>query len=710
MSRLRFATRLLLVIACVAIVSMGVSFAISYHDTANLSSYSRGVNGQLGDVASKRSKSALIEQAESYLVRLASAQANRYNASIKVIQQDVSSVASFMTGLYGGPDVIPAQAKPSSPMPRLHLLVAPGVVASPEINHEKTLLGNAYFLFRQIQEANPDVQAVYVGTATGLYFDYSDTSGPKPGYDPRKRPWYAAALAGSGVVATGVYTDPSTGQLTTTFAQAFRGPDGAVRGVVAVDVYENSLISNLNALRIGGSGFAFLFDSGHNLIAHTQYFSQDVGFTQAPKGQYKEILASMAEGEFGVRREQVEGRDFYVAYAPLPATRWSLGVGVPYQEVVAGALAMDADIQSQTHVADQQMRAQLNDLIKRYALVMIAALAVVVAISIGISRRITRPLTKLAKGVAEVGRGNLDAKIDIARKDEIGALADSFNTMTDDLKAHIANLASITAEKERINADLRIATDVQADMLPKVVPPYSDREDLQIADFMKASREVGGDFYDFFFLDAEQTKIALVIADVSGKSVPAALFMVVAKTLMRSNRDLAPDEVLTVVNNQLCVDNNSSMFVTMHYSVLEIASGTYCYASAGHNPVVIHRANSNTTSYLDVKPAPPLGVFPNRTYECHSLTLEPGDALLLYTDGVTEAFNTKSQMYGTTRLTDDLAGLIDAPAQDVVDGIHHMVEDFADGEPQSDDITMLFCRYTGARRPGESRLLGDQLK
>jgi sigma-B regulation protein RsbU (phosphoserine phosphatase) len=229
-----------------------------------------------------------------------------------------------------------------------------------------------------------------------------------------------------------------------------------------------------------------------------------------------------------------------------------------------------------------------------------------------------------------------------------------------------------------------------------VLPPYSGRDDLQIAAFIKEAREVGGDFYDFFFLDDEQTKIALVIADVSGKSVPAALFMVVAKTLIKSKINLPPHEVLSVVNNLLCADNKSSMFVTLLYSVLEIASGTYSYASAGHNPAVIHRASSRTASYLDVKPAPPLGVFPNITYECQSLTLAPSDALLLYTDGVTEAFNRQSEMYGPTRLTGDLAGWIDEPAPDVLAGIYHAVEDFADGEPQSDDITMLFCRYTRA--------------
>jgi phosphoserine phosphatase RsbU/P len=699
MNRLSFATRLLLVTSGIAIATMSTSFAISYHDMSDLSRYSREVNRQLGGVASQRSESALIAQAESYLVMLAHSQANRYNASIEGIKREVGSVASFMAELYANHDVTPARTGPASPLPGAHFLVAPGVAASTVIDREKTLIGNAYFLFRHIQQAVPIVQSVYVGTKTGIYFDYSDSAGPGPGYDPRTRPWYTSALAGRGVVATGVYEDAATGRPTTTFAQAFRGPDGTVRGVVAIDVFLSSLISHLDALRIGETGFAFLLDDHRNFIAHTQYFSADLSTAQASKGQYGEILSSMASGESGVRRAHVNGKDFYVAYAPLQATHWSLGVGVPYQEVVAGALAMDAAIGSQTNVANEQMHAQLSDLIKRYALLMVVALAVAVAVAIGIAKKITRPLTKLAAGVADVGRGNLDAKIDIATKDEIGALADSFNTMTEDLKTHIANLSSITAEKERINADLRIATDVQADMLPKVLPPYSDRDDLQIAAFIKPAREVGGDFYDFFFLDDEQTKIALIIADVSGKSVPAALFMVVAKALIKNNRDLAPDEVLKVVNNLLCVDNNSSMFVTMYYSVLEIAPGTYCYASAGHNPIVIHRGNSRTVSYLDVKPAPPLGVLPSTSYECHSLTLEPGDALLLYTDGVTEAFNRKSEMYGPTRLTDDLAALIDEPAQDVVDGIYHAVENFADCEPQSDDITMLFCRYTRTRDP-----------
>ena len=620
MSRLRFATRLLLLTCSIAIVSMTASFVISYQNMSDLSGSSAQVSRNLAVVASQRSKGALIAQAETYLVQLARAQASRYNASIDGIERQVSSVASFMTELYDNHASL-ASTGPGRPMPGVHLLVAPGVAPSAAIDREEAMLGNAYVLFRHIQQSVPAVQSVYVGTETGLYFDYSDTGGPGRGYDPRTRPWYNSAIAGKRSRDDRRLPGPLDERAHDHVRRGIPGPSGTIRGVVAIDVYVSSLIDQLNAVRTGRTGFAFLLDDHRNFIAHTQYIPANLAAARRSQDQYGEIISAMWEGKSGVQLARVNGKNFYVAYAPLQATHWSLAVGVAYQQVVGGALAVYGAIASQSRVADQQMSAQLGDLIERYALLMVVALAVLVAVSIVIARRITHPLTKLAAGVAQVGRGNLDAKIDIARKDEIGALADSFNTMTDDLKARIANLASITAEKERINADLRIATDVQAAMLPQVLPPYSGRDDLQIAAFIKEAREVGGDFYDFFFLDDEQTKIALVIADVSGKSVPAALFMVVAKTLIKSNINLPPHEVLRVVNNLLCADNNSSMFVTLHYSVLELASGTYSYASAGHNPVVIHRASSRTASYLDVKPAPPLGVFPNMSYECHSLTL-----------------------------------------------------------------------------------------
>jgi sigma-B regulation protein RsbU (phosphoserine phosphatase) len=269
------------------------------------------------------------------------------------------------------------------------------------------------------------------------------------------------------------------------------------------------------------------------------------------------------------------------------------------------------------------------------------------------------------------------------------------NKMTDDLKNHIENLSKVTAEKERINSDLRIATDIQADMLPKISPPYAGRDDLHLAAFMQPAKEVGGDFYDFFFLDNAQSKIALVIADVSGKGVPAALFMVITKVLIKNNKDLPPDKVLSMVNNLLCADNNSCMFVTTYYSVLDIATGKYSYANAAHNPTILYRALDKSVSFLDTPKAQPLAMFLNRKYALQELTLQKGDALLLYTDGITEAFNNRSEMYGTERLLENVANFAEEPAEAVVENLYRTVKNFAGEEPQSDDITMLFCRYLG---------------
>jgi sigma-B regulation protein RsbU (phosphoserine phosphatase) len=310
-----------------------------------------------------------------------------------------------------------------------------------------------------------------------------------------------------------------------------------------------------------------------------------------------------------------------------------------------------------------------------------------------ISKLLNKPLKKLTDEVSQLGLGNLDVSIEVSTNDELGLLAQTFNKMTADLKASIEAYGHERAEKERINSDLRIATDIQADMLPKIFPPYADRDDLHIAAFMQAAKEVGGDFYDFFFLDEAQTKIALVIADVSGKGVPAALFMVIAKVLIKNNMDLPPDEVLRAVNNLLCADNNSLLFVTTYYSVLDIPTGKYTYASAGHNPVILYRKQEKSASYVDVPKAPPLATFPNKKYISQELTLQSGDSLLLYTDGVTEAFNGNSEMYGTERLLENFSKLAEESAGAVVDSLYKSVEEFAGGHPQSDDITMLFCKY-----------------
>ncbi|ACZ31869.1 protein serine/threonine phosphatase [Xylanimonas cellulosilytica DSM 15894] len=698
----KFGTRLLVVILSVAVVAMGTTFALSYGELRELSRSSQQDNASLGRYATSRSKHALITQAQSYLGRLTVAQAKRYDATLERVRGDVHNLALFMTELHAQPGAftatLPDQDADSLGDLSIGLHITSSAERTPELDQELQLVGSSYHLMRTIIQANPAIMSAYMGTTSGIMFGLAySTHERAPEWDPRTRPWFEGARDADGFVWTDVYPDATTGGLILTGAQPFHRPDGAVAGVVAVDIPLRAVIDDLNALRIGESGHAFLIDATGTFIADTRFSSEELGQLGPSAAEYGSLLSSMASGASGVSPATVDGEDLFIGYAPLPATGWSLGVAVGAQEVLADAVSMESAITQRTDDTDAQIQERLAGLRARFVRTLPVVLLLVAALSIAVSRSITRPINKLSAGVAKVGAGDLDAKIEVGSKDEIGELATSFNRMTDDLKHHVADLARVTAEKERINSDLRIATDIQDDMLPKIFPPYSGRDDLHLATLIHPAKEVGGDFYDFFFLDEQESKIALVIADVSGKSVPAALFMVIAKTLIKNNMHLAPADVLSTVNCLLAADNGSSMFVTTYYSVLDLTTGEYTYASAGHNPPLLYRAADASVAYLDVPTSPPLGIFGGRSFGSSTLTLEPGDALLLYTDGVTEAFNGSSEMYGTERLVDDLAARIDKPAQDVVDGIHQAVAAFTDGEEQSDDITMLFCRYAAPR-------------
>ncbi|RZS62001.1 SpoIIE family protein phosphatase [Xylanimonas ulmi] len=697
---MRFGTRLLAVILIVATVAMGTIFAFSYSEMRALSRASQEINAEVSDVTLRRSQDKLTYQAKSYLSLLATAQATRYDVAITRVKDDIANITRYMEELYAQPDSF-ANALPTPGTDELDGLslgvhIPSTVARTPQVDDELELVRNSFYLIRMLIQANPTIMSAYVGTASGIMFQLADSPREHaPDWDPRARPWFEIASATDGLAWTDVYPDAVTGEPHVTGAQAFRHPDGTIAGVVAADIPLAKVDVDLRALQIGETGRAFLVDAAGNVIVDTNLTAAQLQDQAAVRSRYADVLAVKGQSLRGRITAAIDGTAYHIAYAPMAATGWSLGFAVPVHEIETNARQLEAVVRDKADEAQTRIQEQLAAERRRFAVIFPSVLALVALLSIAVSRSITKPITTLAAGVAEVGSGNLDAKVDVRSNDEIGELATGFNQMTANLKQRASDLARVTAEKERINSDLRIATDIQDDMLPKIFPPYSDRDDLHLATFMLPAKEVGGDFYDFFFLDEEETKIALVIADVSGKSVPAALFMVIAKTLIKNNMHLPPAQVLSTVNNLLVADNNSSMFVTTYYSVLDLTTGEYCYASAGHNPPVLYRAASRKIAYLEVPKAPPLGVFAGKSFVTQSLRLEPGDALLLYTDGVTEAFNRTSQMYGSDRLLDDLSALVDQPAHAVVDSVYAAVETFADGEEQSDDITMLFCRYAG---------------
>ena len=275
----------------------------------------------------------------------------------------------------------------------------------------------------------------------------------------------------------------------------------------------------------------------------------------------------------------------------------------------------------------------------------------------------------------------------IKGKDEFGILARAIEKMSVDMNQYIADLTHTTAEKERLSAELDVATQIQANMLPRIFPPYKDHPELELFATMEPAKEVGGDFYDFFMIDGDH--FALVVGDVSGKGVPAALFMVIAKTLIKNSvmQGLKPAQVFERVNNELCEGNDAGLFVTCWMGVLTLSTGELRFVNAGHTfPILRHE---NIVEFLKSKPDLMLAGMEGMSYHEHFIMLGRGDRLFIYTDGVTEATDADNQLYGEERLISFLRKSEIKDVRQSLADVRSDIDAFVGGVPQFDDITML---------------------
>ena len=277
---------------------------------------------------------------------------------------------------------------------------------------------------------------------------------------------------------------------------------------------------------------------------------------------------------------------------------------------------------------------------------------------------------------------------------EIGVLANSVHKMEVDLIQYIENLTRVTAEKERIGAELNVATQIQADMLPRIFPPFPDRNEFDIYASMTPAKEVGGDFYDFFLIDEDH--LGLVMADVSGKGVPAALFMVIAKTLIKNRAQMGgtPGEVLQYVNEQLCEGNDAELFVTVWFAILEISTGKGIAANAGHEHPAVRRAGGEFELII-YRHSPAVATLEGMRFRDHEFELHPGDNLFVYTDGVPEATDANNQLFGSERMLGALNMNPEAKPEELLKNVQKHIDAFVGDAPQFDDITMLSLQYRG---------------
>ncbi|MDR2551690.1 MAG: SpoIIE family protein phosphatase [Treponema sp.] len=682
--------------------------------TAGIRNTALDNSDSLGNSAAELSFYALEEQVTDKIARIAQDVALVLNGKIEMIENHTLTTADIAGTIYTRREayrpqplrrVFPGELSP--PEPYLH--AAPGVDLA-RIRGETDLAGNVGDLLRQITVIDRGIATSTIGGESGYIIAMDAFPWPSVDFDYRLTPWYRGAREKGGLYWTGVYGDLRDRGPAVSCAVPFYDRSGGrriLRGVARSTVMLSGFSAIIDSAKVGRTGYLFILDqSGLRLFSSG---SVDVksgedgsirgaNYLESPNPRLRSLGLSMTLGASGMTELEIEGVPVYVAYAPVSALGWSLGVAIPVQEVSAPAWIIEEQIRTLTDTTRRGMDRQILLLGGLSGIMLIFSLAAVAFLSVRFASALTAPIVALNEGVREVSGGNLDREVRISTGDELEQLAASFNDMTGRLKEHIAESSRAAAEKERIATELDVAARIQISMLPRDFPPFPGRENsFGLYAMVSPAREVGGDFYDFFFID--DSRFAVVIADVSGKGVPAALFMAIAKTLIRNHLQGGeePEWAMENINRQLCRGNSENMFVTLWLGILEIATGCFSYINAGHNPPLLKTGGKDFV-FLVSPPDLVLAGMEDTLYHHREIVLETGDTLFLYTDGVTEAVDPGGLFYGEERLRRFLDSQGELPPRELLAALCGDIGDFSGGAEQFDDITMLALRIGETRK------------
>jgi serine phosphatase RsbU (regulator of sigma subunit) len=461
-----------------------------------------------------------------------------------------------------------------------------------------------------------------------------------------------------------------------TASRAVLDPQGRLAGVVGLDIGTHAFGRKIIHTPGGFPASAFLLNERGELI------DQEDAVMFIPKAGGG-IRSKMVAGNTGIA--YAAGSATYVAYAPIRSIRspdgksfWSVGLSMPEAEI--------------TRLAKDTQQTMIFALAVGASIRLGAVIILLIFAAIWISRGITGPIVKLRAGVKRIGSGDLDYRLAVNTGDEIEELANAFNKMARHLQTYINNLRQTTAEKERFESELRVAHDIQMSFLKKIFPAFPERSDFSLHATIVPAREVGGDLYDFDLVD--ETRLVFYVGDVSDKGVPASLVMAETMTLMRlasQQRGITPAEILRQVNLALSTGNENFMFVTLFVGILDLKTGELSFSNAGHNPPLILGADGDSR-FVTLPDGLVLGVMPEAEYRDDTVCLQPGDMIVTYTDGVTEAMSPDRKLYSEAHLRETVAMLAGRGVRDTVAEIVASVRAHAAGAPQSDDIALLALR------------------
>ena len=699
------------IISVVVIMLICIS-AMFFYNMDKIAKMLLASNTEMSRTSNEMSSSSMDELSQVRLQELADNKADIANNVFTEYEHAVRVLASSAERLYSDPEQyspreLPLPDAENDGQLSIQTLYAPGIDPDDEaIAKERELLGNLQDTLYVLNEKNESIASIYVASESGIVAMSDFISGKKFGedgkvlpLDARERPWYKGAKEAGVPYFTPVTTDSHTPRRGIMCGVPIYR-DGVLMGVADAGMYLDDIDTLVQGVELGENGDAciinqygqVLFSTFEDGVLAVSEGGEDVR-TSAGR-ELAELVNKAVARESGVELVELDGIKEYIAYSPMETVGWSLFIVLSQEEVDEPTVQLQEGL---SRISAQAI-SDARDFIIRYnviaVLMCIAALIAANIITSRLSKRIVDPIRKLTNEVKKTDGNNLDFNWNPETGDEIETLAHSFQSLTKRMKEYINDIQVITSERERIEAELDLSARIQSSMLPSIFPPYPDRSEFDIFATMTPARQVGGDFYDFFMIDDDH--LCIEIADVSGKGVPAALFMMISKMMLQNYAKMCSSvsEILARTNETICANNPEEMFVTVWIGILEVSTGKLVAANAGHEYPFVKQPGGPFEVYKD-KHGFVLGAMEGMNYKEYEIRLQPGAKLFVYTDGLTEATDADNNMFGMERVSDVLNSReYSSPAQ-VLQGVKEAVNIFVKDAEQFDDLTMLCFEYKG---------------
>ncbi len=628
------------------------------------------------------------------------------------VRIDVLNLRSFAEELFANADSFPAHAfyppnKANDGVPSVQMQHETGV--DPSQSEALGLAANMSDFMLSMFKNSRYISSCFAATPDGciLFVDdragsYIAEDGSVYDFEVRSRPWYKQAVEAGELIFTGVESDAFTG-IAGVVCAAPVYKDGQLVAVVGADVFLTEISDYIKTTSSYGGFVCVINEKGQVLFSPNdegsfkpELSADAADLRKSENAALAQFITEAMNGVSDVKNIPADGKEYYMVGSAMPTVGWTVvsavDKGVTDQPTAQMLKAYD-DINKEAlgSYRDGAKRATRTVII---ATVLILILAITGALFV--AARVVKPIEHMTKRINALSGSDSAFEMEKIYKtnDEIEVLAESFAALSFKTREYIKQITEITAEKERIGTELALATRIQADMLPNIYPPFPYRTEFDIYATMDPAKEVGGDFYDFFLVDDDH--LCMLIADVSGKGVPAALFMMAAKIILSNNAmtGMSPADILNATNAAICSNNREQMFVTVWLGILEISTGKLTASNAGHEYPVIMHAGGKFELFKD-KHGFVIGGMDGIKYKNYEIQLEPGSKMFLYTDGVPEATNFENKLFGTDRMLQALNENAGSSPLEMLKNVRRAVDDFVEGTEQFDDLTMLGMEYKG---------------